>query len=528
MKERLTLQQRLILPILLLGVVILLSNLLAVLGIYNVHASAETIVNEYMVSESKLEGIRRSMMDLHRLALSHIVAEDHGTMITLVKDIKATEADLDAQLASYQSSVPEEEEATYSDLLRSFDAFKHALIDLVSASADSRTQEAYAVANGEVASRSASVEEGIDTLYASIAEKTEEAETHLAGVYVAAIIVSAAALAIGVVLVLLAIRIVRRQVIAPIHGAMDTLQDSSEKLNGVVKGINSRTRTSSARTRELSDLTDQLSAALEKISGNTETINANATTTQDDAERMVTACMELGRHSSEMRGRSERLEQAAAQERKAVQSRTAEILATLDNAIEQSKNVDRIGILTQDILSISSSTNLIAVNASIQAARSGEAGKGFSVVAQEVRRLADECAEAAGHINDVSGIVMGAVSYLSSSARELADYLRKAVEDQLDQAARTGHQYREDAAYIQSSIATFHAQADSLKRAMQEVAQSISEISSAVGGAVSDVNEVASGSRVLVGDLTSIVSDMDTNRQIAGDLHRQVEIFANL
>ena len=55
MKKNLTLQQRLILPIVLLGLVTLLSNLLAVFSINNVHSNAGTIVDEYMVSEARLE-----------------------------------------------------------------------------------------------------------------------------------------------------------------------------------------------------------------------------------------------------------------------------------------------------------------------------------------------------------------------------------------------------------------------------------------------------------------------------------------
>ena len=53
MRGKLTLQQRLILPIVLLGLVTLLSNVLAVFSINNVHSNASTIVDEYMVSEGK-------------------------------------------------------------------------------------------------------------------------------------------------------------------------------------------------------------------------------------------------------------------------------------------------------------------------------------------------------------------------------------------------------------------------------------------------------------------------------------------
>ena len=61
MKGRLTLQQRLILPIILLGLITLLSNILAVFSINNVHTTAGSIVDKSMVSEERLEDIRRSV-----------------------------------------------------------------------------------------------------------------------------------------------------------------------------------------------------------------------------------------------------------------------------------------------------------------------------------------------------------------------------------------------------------------------------------------------------------------------------------
>ena len=139
MKGRLTLQQRLIIPIILLGLVAFLSNVLAVFSINNVHANAGTIVDEYMVSEGKLEEIRRSMMDIHRLALSHIVAADHATMIRLVQEIKAEEAALDEQLSAYAPFAAGADEEVYRSLLSSYDSFKHALVYLVCASAGSKT-----------------------------------------------------------------------------------------------------------------------------------------------------------------------------------------------------------------------------------------------------------------------------------------------------------------------------------------------------------------------------------------------------
>ena len=522
------LQQRLILPIVLLGLVTLLSNVLAVFGIHNVHANAGTIVDEYMVSEAKLEDIRRSIMDIHRLALSHIVAADHASMIRLVQEIKAEEAELDGKLADYEPFVFQDDEAVYQALLADYDAFKHALVRLVCASADSKTQEAYTMANGKVADRSEAAEGGINVLSASVSTQAEAAKSRLFLVYVTSLAVSAGTLLAGILLVWAALRIIRKYVIAPIRGAMDTLQDSSQRISGVVGEVRKRTRTSSGSARELSGLTEHLSAALEEIAGNTAAITASASGTQEDAVQMAEDCAAITAYSVEMRGRAEEMERSAREEMETVRARTEEITASLDRAIEKSRSVDRISALTKDILSISSSTDLIAINAAVEATRAGEAGKGFAVVAREIRRLADSCAETASHIQEVSGVVTGAVDYLSGSARELAEYLGRALQVQLEQSVQSGRQYRDDAAYIEGAMATFNDQAGRLRESMEDVASSISSISSAVEEAVAGVTGVADSSQALASDMAGITSGMDTNQEIVGELQKQVDVFANL
>ncbi len=528
MKGKLTLQQRLILPIVLLGLVTLLSNILAVFSINNVHSNAGTIVDEYMVSETQLEEIRRTMMDIHRLALSHIVAADHATMIQLVQQIKLKEADLDERLAAYESFVFKEDQETYRALLQNYDAFKHALVYLVCASADSKTQNAYSIANGDVASWSSAVEGAIDTLHTSVSSQAKTARGHLSLVYLTALAISAITLVIGVLLVMAAFRIIRKYVIAPIRDAMGMLQDNSERISGVVGEVRQRTRTSSGSVRDLSGLTEQLSAALEEIASNTMSISASASTTQNDAKGMTEECSTITAYTVNMRERAEEMEQSAKRETKELRAKTEEILSVLNEAIEKSQQVDQISILTKDILSISASTDLIAINASIEAARSGEAGKGFAIVAQEIRQLADSCTETANHIQEVSAIVTGAVDYLASSAQELADYLGKAILAQLERSVQAGQQYREDSDYIGRSMEKFSERTVRLRNSMDEVAGSISIISNAIDGAVSGITGAAGNTHILVDDMAGITARMDTNQEIVSELQKQMDVFANL
>ena len=205
MKHKLSIQKRLILPVVLLGIVALISNILSIFSIHNVNANAANIVDNYMVGEAMLAGIHQSVMNIHKLALSHIVATDYSTMIKVVGQIKEEERGLDIQMAEYETYVIRT--ASYQELLENYDSFKDSLIRLVCASADSKTQDAYALANGDVARFAEAIERNIDDLYESITSRAANARTRLMAVYITSLIISALSIVTGILLILAALRI---------------------------------------------------------------------------------------------------------------------------------------------------------------------------------------------------------------------------------------------------------------------------------------------------------------------------------
>lgn len=233
MKSKLTIQQRLILPIILLGIVALVSNALSVFGINNVNSNASNIVDNDMAGLEMLQNIRHTTANIHKMALSHIVAADYGTMIAVVREIKEEEEILEAYLEEYRKFVTAEEADIYAQLLEDYDSFKHALVYLVCASADSNTQDAYACANGDVASFGSAMADGIDELYGAVSARTADARQNLSFVYIVSLIIAVASVATCLILVLATIRIIKKYVITPIKGTVDTLQDSSKKLDEV-------------------------------------------------------------------------------------------------------------------------------------------------------------------------------------------------------------------------------------------------------------------------------------------------------
>ena len=113
MIKHIRLKHRLILPIALLGMVALLSNILSILNIRNVNANASNIADNYMDGKSRLADISHSVLSIHKMALSHIVATDYDTMISLVTQIKEEESQLDELLAAYEPYVLSGERASY-------------------------------------------------------------------------------------------------------------------------------------------------------------------------------------------------------------------------------------------------------------------------------------------------------------------------------------------------------------------------------------------------------------------------------
>lgn len=527
MKIKLTIQQRLILPIILLGVVALISNALSAFSINNVNSNASKIVDNYMVGSETLQNIRRTTTNIHKMALSHIVATDYNTMITVVAQIKEEEKTLESYLKEYKNYVTEDEEAIYAQLLENYDSFKHALVYLVCASADSKTQDAYAYANGDVARFGSAIESNTDELYEAISERTAGARQKLSFVYIISLIIAVATISACLILVLAAIRIIKKYVITPIKATVDTLQESSQKLDEVTGEVLKRTRTSGESAGGLSTLAGSLSRAIQKVANNAAIINSSAADIKGDVRDMAEECSAIMDYSSAMKIRANEMEAAAQTNTEVIQKKAADILVVLEEAIENSKSVNQVNKLTKDIVEISSTTNLIALNASIEAVRAGEAGKGFAVVAAEIKSLASSCSETAGRIQEVNQVVTNAVHNLSKHSQDMADYLSETILTEFQEFVNSGRQYKEDDDYVKEVIDAFNSRTDRLRNSMTEIADSIESITKAIDDGAAGINGVADSTKSLVGDMADITGRMDTNREIVEELKKQMEVFAD-
>ena len=526
--KNISLKNRLILPIALLGIVALFSNILSIINIRHVNASAATISDNHMDAQSRLAQIYQTSMTIHKMALSHIVATDYETMIVLVQQIKEEETLLDGMLEAYEFHVTPQDRASYEKLLSDYASFKHALVQLVCASAGHKPQYAYTLANGDVASWANAMEEDINVLSSSIQEQTSWARDHLSSVYVLSLVVGTAAAAACILLIFADLKLITKYVVRPVKSILKTIQDSSGHINNMTGEVLKRTQASKGSAADLSSLAQELSDTIQEVASNVAAINDNTENVRLDVSNIAEECRAITAYSAQMNQRAQTMQRSAQDSADAASAKAEELLQSLNDAIEKSRSVDQIKNLTGEILAISQQTRLISLNASVEAANAGDAGNGFAVVASEVRELSHSSQEAANRIQEINSVVTAAVYNLSETAQCLVDYINQSVLTEFQAFVRSGSQYREDAAYIRRAMDAFQERTEHLKHSMSDITSSLGTIRNAIDEGAHGISGVAGNTMNLAADMEDITQRMGHNQEVVKDLENETAVFDNL
>jgi methyl-accepting chemotaxis protein len=303
---------------------------------------------------------------------------------------------------------------------------------------------------------------------------------------------------------------------------------NSQKMEEVVNEVQQNVKTSNNSVSDLSALTEELTATMEQMSENASRINSNAESVREEVNVIADRTNEINDYTKKMKEHADGMENTARSNMDSTSIKVSEILAVLNKAIEDSESVNQVNSLTDDILNIASETNLLALNASIEAARAGEAGRGFAVVATQISHLATASQEAANRIQEINSVVTQAVNNLAEHANGLVEYMNDSILPEFASFVESGSEYRENATYIESVMEEFTEKTDNLQVTMQQIAESINTIATAIGEGVYGVRSVADSTQVLVGDMENISNRMDDNQSIAASLKQETEVFKKL
>lgn len=172
------------------------------------------------------------------------------------------------------------------------------------------------------------------------------------------------------------------------------------------------------------------------------------------------------------------------------------------------------------ISQITEQTNLLALNASIEAARAGKAGQGFSVVAQEIRNLADQSRGAADRIGDLIHLIQGGVNELNTDIRTQVMEFNKGVEV-IGSAGITFSQIVEAILNVDAKLKGMNDQIQEITDASEQIAKNISQVAVSAEESATGTEEIAASSDEnlkVVQKLDSLVSHLQKLSEELGNL----------
>ena len=250
-----------------------------------------------------------------------------------------------------------------------------------------------------------------------------------------------------------------------LRGMVLQIQQNANQLNQSAHGINQQMMDMASMASHATDAATSSTAAIQQLSHSVQNISGNAQRTQTQSARAATLAEDGGVLVSDAASHIQQVSEQLAH--------ASEQIAALDQRAAE------IGGIAGVIKDIADQTNLLALNAAIEAARAGEQGRGFAVVADEVRKLAERTTQATAQIASMIGAVQRDTRDVVGSMSAAAPQVESSV-DKAQSAARALGEIRAGAALALDNIRDVASATLEQSVANQSVAEHIERIASMV------------------------------------------------
>ncbi|MDR3764825.1 MAG: methyl-accepting chemotaxis protein [Acidobacteriota bacterium] len=287
------------------------------------------------------------------------------------------------------------------------------------------------------------------------------------------------------------------------HSVLERIQESAQTLADSTQSIGSITQKSSDSARQQADETNNVATAMHEMSATVVEVGSNSRQAADAAEH----ASETARAGGAIVGETLATMRSIASSNAAISGRITEL----------GKSSEKIGTIAGVIDDIADQTNLLALNAAIEAARAGEQGRGFAVVADEVRKLAERTASATKEIAEMIECIQNeareAVNVMQAGTREVelgvqkTEGSRQALDQIIEMATSVGEMVTQiaSAATEQSTTAeTINANVANIASMTQQASQNAGETAKSCNGL-----------SALAGDLLQVVDTFQLKTQNA-------------
>jgi methyl-accepting chemotaxis protein len=498
-------------------ILMMVVGVLGSLSIIKIADNGETMYSYNLQSVSELHIIKEKSLSIRSELENAIYLEDAQAAKTSVEEIDKLKTEINTVIESYDKR-PLSDEAreiwnAFNLDFKSYETERQKVIDFVLAG---KYEEA-AAALPAVAEIRISMTEKLDELITRNETMAQEkdtenikiAETSIAQMNIVIVIGLILSLALGIFLSFYIAKALKKGLkFAEALGEGDLTVEvmSSDKdefgklisalgqaqtnMKNIVKSIKEQSEEVTNQSEELSCKLEEMTSNFENINSNTESIvkavmdiNTSTEELTDTIDQVNSGVTQLATTSSdgntesvEIKNRAVTIKKQGKESKKLAENIYVDKQKNIMESIEKGKVVNEIAVIANSIASIATQTNLLALNAAIEAARAGEHGRGFSVVAEEIRNLAEQSAGYVKNITNVVSNVQEAFHYLAENSKEVLDYVDNRVRIDYDLLVETGESYEKDALFVNQLSQETASMAEELNASTEEISSVIQTI----------------------------------------------------
>ncbi|MCQ2519600.1 MAG: methyl-accepting chemotaxis protein [Lachnospiraceae bacterium] len=261
-------------------------------------------------------------------------------------------------------------------------------------------------------------------------------------------------------------------IVSTMSECSESLSESAAVMEETSEQLLERVETDSATTQELSASIINTNEAISSMT-------AEIKKMKDLASEIQKSVNDEDRHSEDLMKSSAEMTKLAGEAKANSSEKIATTKTRIDEAINNLQALVRINDMADQILDITSQTNLLSLNASIEAARAGEAGRGFAVVAEEISKLANSSSETVSQIQNLCKEAEDSITLVKSCFTDIVAFLETDVTGQFEVFASSSDKFKDVVAEIKTSIDVIGDSTGTFVESVESISMQVEAVDSA-------------------------------------------------